>query len=414
MVNRNNLEKLLTLSCRLLGLGSRFLLTFLITKEISLEFQGEYTLVSTTVALLIIFFGFDFYVYSNRLIIKANEDKIFYFKNSLAFYSFSYVLLLPVLWVIHSYVTFVDLGSFWVLYFLVIFEHLGQEFFRTYIALRKPLFANILLFLRTGIWAGIIVINLIFVSEFRITIAEILQLWLFFTFLTCVLGVAFYPGISSFFKTRVDFSWIKKGIGVGLTMFLSTICLKIIEYSDRYLITYFLGKVDLGVYALYFQLANLINVMVFTMYISFVYPDIIQAVHEKDLAGVKKGMKTIKNKTYFLIGLYAAFSIIFIPFFLDYIGKEELYANVPIFYILLVGCLLLNLSFSYHYMIVGYEKEIQIFKATFIACIFNVVANMVLIPLLGIYGAAVSLLIGNICLFIFKRRYSNKILAEWK
>lgn len=414
MLNKKNLEKLLTLACRLLGLGSRFLLTFLITKEISLEFQGEYTLVTTTVALLIIFFGFDFYVYSNRLIIKGNEHKIFYFKNSLIFYSFSYALLLPIIWTIYNYVTFIDLGSFWVLYFLIIFEHLGQEFFRTYISLRNPLFANILLFIRTGIWAGIIVVNLVFNQGFTISIAEILQLWLCFAFLTSVLGICFFPGISGFFSTQVDFSWIKKGIGVGLTMFLSTICLKIIEYSDRYLITYFLGKVDLGVYALYFQLANLINVMVFTMYISFVYPDIIQAVHEKDVKGINKGMKTIKNKTFLLIGIYAICSIVFIPFFLNYIGKDELYSNVPIFYILLTGCLLLNLSFSYHYLIVGYEKEKQILKATLLACVFNVAANIILIPLFGIYGAAISLLVGNICLYIFKRKYSNKIIAQWK
>ena len=414
MLNKKNLEKLLTLACRLLGLGSRFLLTFLITKEISLEFQGEYTLVTTTVALLIIFFGFDFYVYSNRLIIKGNEHKIFYFKNAFVFYAFSYVLLLPIIWAIHNYVTFIDLGSFWVLYFLIIFEHLGQEFFRIYISLRNPLFANILLFIRTGIWAGIIVINLVFNQGFTISIAEILQLWLCFAFVTSVVGICFYPGITRFFSTQVDYSWIKKGIGVGLTMFLSTICLKIIEYSDRYLITYFLGKVDLGVYALYFQLANLINVMVFTMYISFVYPDIIQAVHEKDLIGINKGMKTIKNKTFLLIGIYAICSIVFIPFFLNYVGKEELYTNVPIFYILLTGCLVLNLSFSYHYLIVGYEKERQILKATLLACVFNVAANIILIPLLGIYGAAISLLMGNICLFIFKRKYSNKIIAQWK
>jgi O-antigen/teichoic acid export membrane protein len=63
---------------------------------------------------------------------------------------------------------------------------------------------------------------------------------------------------------------------------------------------------------------------------------------------------------------------------------------------------------------VGYEKEKQILKATLLDCVFIVAAIIILIPLLGIYGAAISLLIGNICLYIFKRKYSNKIIAQWK
>ena len=414
MLNDKALEKSLTLLCRLLGLGSRFLLTFLLTKELSLEFQGEYTLISTTVTLFVILFGFDFYVYSNRLIIKGQTNKIFYFKNSLVFYSFSYLLFLPITWVLYQHFTFIDLGSFWILYFLIILEHLGQEFFRTYIALRKPLLANILLFIRSGLWAGALVTGFIFIDDFTITIKEILRLWFYSAFLTCLIGVYFYPDISEFLKVKIDYSWIRKGIKVGLTMFMSTICLKIIEYSDRYLITYFLGKSDLGVYALYFQLANLINVIVFTLYISFVYPDIIEGVHKKNIIKTKKGMKIIRDKTYLLIGFYAFFSIIFIPLFLQYIGKDELYTNVPIFYILLAGSLLLNLSFSYHYLIIGNDNEKQILKVSSIACLFNIIANFIFIPIFGIYGAAISLFVGNFCLFIFKKRYGNKILTQWK
>ncbi|MFN3138299.1 MAG: lipopolysaccharide biosynthesis protein [Allomuricauda sp.] len=414
LLNKDLYNKLLTVSCRLLGLGSRFLLTFLLTKEISLEFQGEYTLVSTSVALMIILFGFDFYVYANRLLIKQKKREVFFFKNSLVFYSFSYLLLFPFIWFTTNNFDVIDIGSFWTLYFLIIFEHLGQELFRSYIAMRKPLFANLLLLLRTGSWAGIIVLALFFIQGFQISIPEILRLWLFFAFVTCVLGISFYPNIKSFAREKIDFKWIRKGIGVGLTMFMSTICLKVIEYSDRYLIAFFLDKTELGIYALYFQLANLINVIIFTMYISFIYPDIIQGVHEKSRDITLKAMKNIQKKTFFIIILYAISSIVLIPLFLKYIGRSELYPNIPIFYILLTAFLFLNLNFSYHFVIVGFEKEALIFKATFLACVFNILLNTLLIPFFGIYGAAFALLAGNFVLFLVKRKYGKNLMGQWR
>ncbi|MBA4745337.1 MAG: polysaccharide biosynthesis C-terminal domain-containing protein [Muricauda sp.] len=414
LLNKDLYNKLLTVSCRLLGLGSRFLLTFLLTKEISLEFQGEYTLMSTTVALLIILFGFDFYVYANRLLIKQKKNEVFFFKNSLVFYSFSYLLLLPFIWYTTKNFDVVDVGPFWILYFLIVFEHLGQELFRSYIALRKPLFANVLLLLRTGSWAGIIVFGLVFIKDFQISIPGILELWLLFAFITCVLGIAFYPNIKSFTRERIDFKWIKKGIGVGLTMFMSTICLKVIEYSDRYLITFFLDKTELGIYALYFQLANLINVIIFTMYISFIYPDIIQGVHEKSRDSTLGAMKNIQRKTLFIVISYALLSVVLIPIFLKYIGRSELYPNIPIFYILLTAFLFLNLNFSYHFAIIGFEKEALILKATFLACVFNIFMNILLIPLFGIYGAAVALLTGNFVLFLVKRKFGKNLMDQWR
>lgn len=407
-----NFTKLSTLFFRGLGILSRFLLTFLITKFISLEFQGEYTLIVSSVTLLIIFFGFDFYVYAGRLIIKEPTKQLFFFKNMIVFYLFSYVLLFFVLWYIVHSLNF-KLGSFWLLYFLVILEHLGQEFFRLYLALRKPLLANALLFLRTGLWAFIIVLGFVFVSDFDISMVNILSAWLFCALLTCIFGFWKYPGIRGFFKEKIDLSWIKKGLIVGLTMFASTICLKIIEFSDRYLIAFFLDKKEVGIYAFYFQLSNIINVVIFTMYISFLYPDIIDGVYKKSYSSIESIRATLRKKTFLIVGVFAALFLIGSPFLLNYMNRPELNANKSLFYILLLSTVFLNLSFSSHYVIIGAEKEKLIFKATLYACLLNVIINLVLIPIIGIYGSALALLGSTIVLLIFKKRYEKQCLSGW-
>lgn len=405
--------KLITLMVRGLGIGSRFLLMFLITKYISLEFQGEYTLVVSTITLLIIFFGFDFYVYTGRLIIKESKNEVFFLKNMLVFCAFSYLILMVFLWTCLNLIN-LEIAPFWLLYFLIVFEHLGQEFFRMYLALRKPLLANILLFIRTGLWASIIVFGFIFIEDFTISIIDILSLWFICAVATCVLGFSFYPKIQTFFKVKIDYKWIKKGVMVGLTMFASTICLKIIEYSDRYLIALFLDKKDVGIYAFYFQLANIINVIIFTMYISFLYPDIVKGVYDKSYSNVKNTQKAIKSKTLYIAVFFGIVFTLFSSFFLDYINKPELNDYILLYYIMLLSSVFLNYSFTSHYVIIGEEKENLIFKATFLACIFNIILNLALIPLIGIYGSAIALLTSNVILLGLKRKYEKSLVSLWE
>lgn len=407
-----NLIKVSTLFVRGLGITSRFLLTFLITKNISLEFQGDYTLIVSSITLLIIFFGFDFYVYAGRVIIKEPSKEIFFLKNMMVFYLVSYVLLFFVLKFLYSsfHLNFVP---FWILYSLIILEHLGQEFFRIYLALRKPLLANILLFFRTGLWAFLIVIGFLFVKGFEITMASILYSWFICALFTCIIGFWNYPGIQGFFKEKVDFTWIKKGLFVGLTMFASTMCLKIIEYSDRYLIAIFLDKKDVGIYSFYFQLSNVINVVIFTMYISFMYPDIIDGVYKKSHNSIKSIKKTLIKKTLFLVAVFGIAFFILSPYLLNFINRPELNTYSSLYYLLLFSTVFLNLSFFSHYVIIGEEKEKLIFKSTFYACLTNIGFNLCLIPLIGIYGSAFALLSSNVVLFIFNRKYEKECVASW-
>lgn len=412
MLKKFNFIKFSTLFIRVSGVGSRFLLAFFLTKYISLEFQGGYTLIISTVTLLIILLGLDFYIYSNRLIVKNSDNQIFCLKNALVFYFFTYILLFILLWAFYYFYPIIKV-PFYLFYFLIVFEHLGQEFFRIYIVLKKVLFANILLFVRTGLWSSILVLSFFFIEGFKISLNSILLLWLISAFITCVLGFSFYPNIKLFFRTEIDRNWIYKGVLVGLTMFLSTICLKIMEYSDRYLIAFFLDKKQLGIYSLFFQISNFINVILFTLYISFLYPDILKGVYEKSHKDLKKAKSIIIKNTTIVVVVFSIFSILGLPYIIEYVGKPELYDKRFIIYILIAGSLFLNYSFASHYVIIGFEKEKLIFKATFVACIFNVALNLILIPIIGIYGPAIALLVGNIILFLLKRKYERNLTSKW-
>lgn len=204
-----------------------------------------------------------------------------------------------------------------------------------------------------------------------------------------------------------------KGFYVGSAMFLSTIFLKIIEYSDRYFITYFINEKELGIYFFFFQIANLVNVIVYTAFISFVYPSIMKSVYSQSQKTLQIAQNSIIKNTIALTILFAVLSLFFMNDLLDFIDRPELYEKRSVFYIHLAGAFFFNLSFASHFVLIAEEKEKLILKVTLASCIVNVVLNLSLIPVIGIYGAAISLLCSNIIMFIIKLIYEKRLISKW-
>jgi O-antigen/teichoic acid export membrane protein len=406
------LQKLIAIALRGGGILGKFLLTFLLTKKISLEFQGEFSLMNANIALLVIFIGFDFYIYSNRLIVKDKSSLIFIFKNSLVFYLCSYLILIPICYLLLK-IGLVPKEVLIIFFILSVLEHLGQELFRIYIAIEKVVFANILFFLRSGVWSWIVVVYLYFDQTSIATLSSIFSLWIISTLAAIIIGIIFLPGIREFKNIKIDGDWIKKGLRVGASVFLATILLKAIEYSDRYLIDYFLGKKELGIYAFYFQLANIINVLVFTLYISFIYPKILRSVYDRNKVSVRTNkLEIYKNTLLIVFAMLIAF-IIGIPFVLEAMNKQPLETNKSIFYILLLGAVFFNFSFGSHYVLIAEEKEKLIIKTTLIAFVINISLNLILIPTIGIYGASIALAASSFALWISKSIEEKKLLKQW-
>lgn len=401
-----NLHNFLALFLRGVSLLGRFALTFFIVKELSLELQGEYTLLVTTITLLVMLVGFDFYIYSSRRVTKKKERLIFILKNQL--YTHAVIFMFVSFLIVVYFYFFENLISIYFVFLMIVllfFEHLGQELFRMYLILEKTLFANLLLFIRTGIWALVLSMYLFLSEVVALNLETILISWLFSAIFSVIVGLVYFPDINLFFDVKVDKQWIKKGIKVGVVMFISTIGIKIVEYSDRYLIVYFLEKTSLGIYSMFFQLYNLINVVVFTLIISFVYPKIFHAVNDNNKQKILKLKNEIIIKSSGIIILYGVFSWFSLPIILKVINKNELYAHQPIFFILLLGGLFLNISYSYHYVLIAKEKELSIVKSTLFVAVLNIIFNIILIPMFGITGAAISFLTSSILLLLTKMYY---------
>lgn len=388
-----------------ISIGARFLLSFLFVKYISLEFQGEYSLLLTSITVAMLFTGFDFYVYSNRFLIQNKEKANLAIYNQLFLHLITYVIFLIIFLSLREFNIYSSFLTFSI-FSLLIFEHLGMEFFRLFIALKRPLLANIVLFIRTGTWPLYLIYLMLYVKA-AISLELIVNSWLIASIASVVISGVFI--LKNLLKTNliIDRNWILKGIGVAGLFFSSTLAQKGIEFSDRYIINSILGSKDLGIYSFYFQLGNVANVAIFTMFISFMYPDILSFIDQGNRLEAKKAIKKLRHYIFLFIVVYAIIIFSFLPFILDLSGKNELYDYKILLLLFLIGNMFFNLSFTSHYAMMAIHKDKALMFITLAVAVVNMGANIIAVMYFGIIGAVIVFCLSAFLLFFIKGSFEK-------
>ena len=406
-------KKLLALLLRGTAMGAKFLLVIGLSKTLSTADYGVFSLIITSLTFLIFFLGMDFYNFSHREIIDNDSSKVQSIVNQFWLHMLCYVLYLPLIYVIFATDT-IPFKFLLPFYILLILEHVGQELFRFFNLFNKPNQANITLFIRTAFWIVIMVLIESFWLRKELNINTILVYWIFGSSAAIIYGVI-YLKLKSSIKFKdisffdLDFKWIKKGIKISIPFFLGTIAYKAIEYSDRYMIDWFLEKEDVGIYSFYTNFANIVNIVVNTITITLLVPNLLRSVSTGIAEDIKAKTKNFSKELYL-----ATFGISFIIILLIYptlvwLGKEEFSNEIRIYFIVLVANIIFNISLLYHFLLYAYKKDKLIFRPTLYACIINIVLNVIFIPRFGIVAAALSTLVSFAVILIMKRKYWLKI-----
>ncbi len=399
-----SVQKLSLLILRGISVIAKFFFTVLYFKSSESGF-GEYNLVAVSILLLVYLLGLDFYSFANREILKPGADRQKIIFNQFSFYLLLYILLLPVVYVIYYLLGF-DKEYLVLFYFVLISEHLNFEFYRLLFVFKKPLAANINLFLRNGLWVLVAVIILWFQQE--IAINQVLTFWLAGNIAALVFSIfVVLKKRKKIVKSslQIDISWIKKGVYISIPYILGTISYKTIEFADRYMIDSFIDKKAVGVYSFFANMANVINIVLFTLVVSVLYPYIVEGITHQNSEKFRTYYKQFK-KEIFIYSLILIISLsILLPIILLSINKAYYLKDFHIFLLLALSNIFLNWSFLYHYILYARKKDWTIFFITFIAAFVNLLLNYILIPLTGITGAAIATFISFLLIMLLKNKF---------
>ncbi len=403
-----NISKLGLLGIRGLSVFGKFLFTVLYFQYSETAF-GTYSLVATTIFLLVFLLGMDFYSYANRAVLESgvNIQKIIF--NQFSLYIILYIVLFPLVYLIFYYENF-DRQYLWIFYAVLVTEHLNTEFYRLLFVFKKPWAANFNLFLRNGLW--VLVATLYIYKAKQIDVKQVLLLWLAGNLSALVFSLIIvwhkkHKIAINNFKWEVN--WIKKGIIISTPYILATLAYKTIEFSDRYLIDWFLDKKAVGVYAFFANVSNVMNIVLFTIVVSVLYPALVEGVMKRDKSKFLQTYIRFKNEIV-IYGVATGLLLSFVlPIILLYIDKSVYLQKFHVFLLLLGGNFLLNLSFLHHFVIYAFKKDWQIFKATGLAAVLNLVLNLLLIPVWGIAGAATATFFSFASLYLYKYQIDKKL-----
>ncbi len=406
-------SKFYLIGLRGISVLAKFLFTTFYFKYSEAAF-GTYSLIATTIVLLVFLMGMDFYSYANRAVLEpdSHPQKIIF--NQFTLYFILYITLLPVVYLIFRFEHF-DMAYFPVFYLVLITEHLNLEFYRLMFVFKKPLAANINLFLRNALWVLVATIFLYFNKQ--INIETVLNLWLTGNIAALIFSLVISLGKRKKIALRHfqwDKAWILKGLYVSLPYILVSLAYKTIEFSDRYLIDYFLGKKAVGVYAFFANMANVLNIVLFTLVVSVLYPLLVESVMKHNWNTFARIYKQFKKEIlYYALGIGVLLAV-FLPLILMYIEKTEYLSQIYIFILLLLANMALNWSFLYHFIIYAFKKDWKIFKATAWAAMINILLNIILIPYWGIGGAALATLVSFFILVVLKYKDAQILLKIMK
>jgi O-antigen/teichoic acid export membrane protein len=392
-----------------LTLSGKFVLLLFIARYLSPEELGVFGLMSVTIAVSLYFLGMDFYVYNTREILAHKEAEcVPLIRDQLVFHGLTYVIVLPLLLVVFAsgLISWEYIGWF---YLLLVLEHLSQEASRLLITLSRSSMANVVLFFRSGAWVYVAVAAGIFLDNAR-GLPIIWAGW--------VIGILASLGLTAYAlrqmawqnvsRISINWDWIKNGARISLPFFCATVALMGIQYADRYFLQHYYGEATVGIYTFYAQIANAVQIFVFTGIIMILYPKIVAAYQQGRLGEYRLLMRKLGlGVTGAVVVLVCAVAAAIKPI-LVVVGKPIYSEHLTIFWIMLGSVVLLTCSYIPHYALYAKHRDKEIIVSTVVAFGVAIVANGLLVPRYGLHGAAFATMAALAVLGGFKTAFLIK------
>ncbi len=262
---------------RVAAMVAKFALTVFIARFIGLEALGFYGVIFAIVALVPTLYRAGF----NKIIFReAVTQSPQALTRNLVHYGFAmgglYLLSLPIL---IGYMGWSGLWYFpFLVFILIVVEHIVGDWFQLLIALSRPLRANILLFTQAAAWMGAFMISAYLLPDLR-SIEILLLFWVGGGLLaigtTCGVWLSL-PWLKAC-RAGISRAWYRVYWRKCKYFYISDVAEVGSSTADRFIVSSILGLDLTGVYVLFWQFANAVHTLVWSGVGNIYRPRLIQA-----------------------------------------------------------------------------------------------------------------------------------------
>lgn len=379
---------------RLLIAASQFVFLFFFVKLCPADKVGIYGLVGATITLSMFVVGLEFYNYVTREVIAASVRKrARMLRDQALFQLLIYGLCLPALCSVF-FAGLLPWSTIVWFYVLLIFEHVTQEFHRWLIALSQPLKATILVFFRSAFWKYLWVVWALS-RPGELSLTSIWIAWTVGDLMALFLAVLWVviPHKTGFWEESIDWEWIKQGIKVSLPFFLASVALWGCFTIDRYVLKWYHGEADVGIYTFFTGIARIVAVAADAGVFLILLPKIILAYQTGSTADYRKYLKNMILGVLVTVGFCTLAILVGIGPLLGLVAKTEYVQNQHLIKPILAAMGVYCLGLIPYSVLYSKKRDKAIVAASLIAFFISIAANLALVPRHGGAGAAYATLL---------------------
>jgi O-antigen/teichoic acid export membrane protein len=394
---------------RIATLAGRFLLILILGRYLEPADIGDFGVIQAALVFLVLAVGLDFYIYTTREILRPDGPRpVEAIWGQLRFQA--------KLWSIWAIVFVVlglmaDIGLTWILVGsgLLLAEHLGQESSRILFALSRPIRAATVLWLKGGAWPIALAALFVYNPEAR-SLDTVLITWLAGSVVATVAGWAMlYDELAvADGWSPPGPAWTGRGVRVALRYVAATLLFVSLDYADRFLVYHFLGDAAAGVFTVYFSLANVVKLLVFSAVVSVLYPKLISAWQSGDASGYA----AVQNRMIKAVPLVAALTA-FLMFpalwvLLMAIDRPEYWQDLPAFIWMLVAAFTGALAYVPHFTLIAKGRDNAFLLSVGLSALCLGLLDLLLIPTMGLVGAGIAKFLAAAVLLAAQTTFSRR------
>ena len=239
---------------RLTSLLGKFYFLIWLSKSAAVETIGQYGLIASVAVFVTMLLGMEFYIFSNRELIRENceQEKLAILSRQFTLYLGTQVIGIPLVLLA---LIFQGWDSSYILLILAIMslEHFSAELIRLLVAVERQLASAVTLFIKSTVW----IFPLIYFYE-QVELLDVLRLWLGGVMVATAFGLVMFIRQFGYKWMRGSFdkAWFNKGRKVSLIYFISSASVIGLTVLDKVFVDSNLGAEALSVYVLYIGIAN--------------------------------------------------------------------------------------------------------------------------------------------------------------
>jgi len=339
---------------------AKFLLIFYMARKLSVIDLGLYGFITATIFASVYISGLEYGHFAARQIINCNnflcQQKTVV--NLTLFCLIMFVVVSPFSYLFISSKIALDLEVFILIFIIIYGESYFAEHKKILISLNKPFYSAIVDFVKTGLWAYLIVF-LVMLDVIELSITSILFMWSLFLVIACVL--VFFKLIHYYDKAIIlslpSIKSYRKQIYSSFPFFICGISLIIFEISGRLSLQFIDAQVEAGIYTLYSGFIFAIPLFVWSSSVAFDHSKIMIA-HENGEIGKSDNLVLLMIKRSLLISLALVLFLFFtFDLLLTLIEKDEFKNSINDFYLFLLVPFFHIIDSHLHYMLYTRKKD---------------------------------------------------------